>query len=61
MLQDALKAWGAAVRALAAHPGFTLVALLTLLIGIASSTAIFTLVNAILLRPLDPLEALRSE
>ena len=58
-LEDAVRDLRFGARLLVRGPGFTTVAVLSLALGIGSSSAIFSLINAIVLRPLpvaDPQE-----
>lgn len=51
-LEDLRRDVGYTLRTLARSPGFTAASVLTLAIGIGGSTAVFSLIDAVLLRPL---------
>ena len=51
-LRDGIQALRTAVRSLVRHPGYTLPALLTLVLGIGANTAMFSVLYHVVLRPL---------
>lgn len=58
-LEDLWRDVGFSARLLRKSPGFTAIALLTLALGVGANTAVFSLINGLLLRPLPVPESER--
>lgn len=59
MMADLIRDFRYAVRSLARTPGFTVVAVVVLALGIGANSAIFSLVSAVWLKPLQFADAER--
>jgi putative ABC transport system permease protein len=59
MLQELIRDVRFGLRMMARSPGFTIVALITMTVGIGANTALFSVVNGVLLKPLPYPEAER--